>query len=152
ELQKMKPEKPCKRPGNYFNMRDYHQFLITGKVVSEETGKPIEGAVIRGWSNDWKWGTNTFSDSLGNFYLYSDWEFVHFRVSASTYDRIKFDFNGDYKITEAGKYPEQYPDSMQRRMKYFTGNEFYNYKPDEFYYAFKQTDMGIKKLKLLCFN
>ncbi|HIE16320.1 MAG TPA: carboxypeptidase regulatory-like domain-containing protein [Bacteroidales bacterium] len=147
ELKDMKPDtNECNCPGNYFNMRDYHKFLITGKIVSESTGKPIEGAVIRGWTNDWRWGTNSFSDSTGTFRLYSQWEFVHFRISAPGYDRIKFDFSEKYKLTEAGKHPELYPDSMQRRIKHLTGNKFYNYQPEDFYYAFKKADMGTLKL------
>ena len=149
ELPEMKPDKSCNRPGNYFNMRDYHQFLVTGKVVSEKTGQPIEGAVIRGWSKNWRWGTNTYTDSSGVFYLYCNKEFVHFRISAPTYDRIHFDFQGNYKLTEAGKHPEQHPDSMQRRIRNFTGNKFYDYNPKDFYYAFKKADMGTKKLPKL---
>jgi len=148
DLHKLKPA-TCYRPGNYFNMRDYHNFLIKGKVIDEATGKPIEGAVIRGWTKDWRWGTNTFSDSSGTFWLYSQWKFTHFRISAPTYDRIKFDFNGTYHITEAGKQINQYPDSMQRRIMHLTGNKFYNYNPKDFFYAFKETDMGILKLQKL---
>ena len=105
--------------------------------------------MIRGWTEDWKWGTNTYTDSTGTFYLYSDWEFVHYRISAPTYDRIKFVFHGNYEITEAGKHPEQYPDSLQRRIRNYTGTVFYNYKPEDYYYAFRIADMGIKKLKKL---
>ena len=76
---------------NYYNMMGYQNYLIRGKVTHRRTGEPVEGAVIRGWNEDWSIGQNTFSDSHGRFTLYSNAPCVHFEVSACGMTKIKFD-------------------------------------------------------------
>lgn len=77
-------------PVNYYNMLAYSNIRLSGRVVDEK-GRPVEGAVIRGWNDDWSVGMNTFSDHQGRFTLYSNDYNVHFEVSAPGMTRKKFD-------------------------------------------------------------
>lgn len=78
-------------PPNYYNMLGYNNICLTGTIIDEETKKPVEGAVIRGWNSDWSVGMNTFSDSCGNFTLYSNDYNIHFEISAPGMSHLKFD-------------------------------------------------------------
>ncbi len=93
-----KPKTPEKWV-NYYNMLGYHNIVIKGRVLEAETQNPIEGAVIRGWTEWWDIAANTYTDSLGNFTLYSNKEFVHFQVSAPGKENLIFNFRGIYKPT-----------------------------------------------------
>ncbi len=77
-------------PVNYYNMLAYRNLATTGTVVDGK-GHPIEGAVIRGWNDDWSVGVNTYSDSKGRFRLVSNDICTHFEVSAPGFSRVKFD-------------------------------------------------------------
>jgi hypothetical protein len=85
------------KPVNYYNNLGYNNYLIKGKVIDKKTKKPIEGAVIRGWSKWWNTAWNTYTDETGNFTLYSNEEFIHFAVSAPKYSLKTFDKNLNYK-------------------------------------------------------
>lgn len=78
-------------PVNYYNMLAYSNIMLTGRVVDKSTGKPVEGAVIRGWNDDWSVGMNTYTDKEGRFTLYSNDYNVHFEISAPGMSREKFD-------------------------------------------------------------
>lgn len=78
-------------PVNYYNMLAYSNIRLTGRIVDKATGKPVEGAVIRGWNDDWSVGMNTYTDSNGCFTLYSNDYNVHFEISAPGMSREKFD-------------------------------------------------------------
>lgn len=78
------------QPVNYYNMLAYRNLATTGTVVDDK-GRPVEGAVIRGWNDDWSVGVNTYSDSKGRFRLVSNDICTHFEVSAPGYSRVKFD-------------------------------------------------------------
>ena len=83
-------DEDSKSPFNYYNMLGYNNIRLTGKVIDKESGKPIEGAVIRGWNEDWSVGMNTYSDSNGHFTLYSNDYNTHFEISAPGMSRTKF--------------------------------------------------------------
>jgi hypothetical protein len=90
-----------RRPLNYYNILNYSNFVIRGSVINESTQKPIEGAVIRGWNKDWTIGVNTFSDSLGNFMLYSNDQCTHFKISAPGMTAVTFNYPKlEYTATE----------------------------------------------------
>jgi hypothetical protein len=91
ELSSIKVTGKCDCFPNYSNMLGYQNIRITGKLIDGLSGEPIEGAVIRGWTNYWNIAANTFSDENGNFELYSNDEFIHFEISAMGYSKIKFD-------------------------------------------------------------
>lgn len=78
-------------PVNYYNMLAYSNIRLTGRIVDKATSKPVEGAVIRGWNDDWSVGMNTYTDSNGCFTLYSNDYNVHFEISAPGMSREKFD-------------------------------------------------------------
>ena len=82
-------------PINYYNMLAYRNVAVTGRVVDEEV-HPIEGAVVRGWNDDWSVGMNTFSDSTGRFRLVSNDVCNHFEVSAPGCSKVKFNKTLDY--------------------------------------------------------
>ena len=82
---------------NYYNMLGYQNIVLKGKIVEAGSNKPIEGAVIRGWTEWWDIAANTYTDSLGNFTLYSNKEFIHFQVSAPGKETLFFDYKTQYK-------------------------------------------------------
>lgn len=89
------------RPVNYNNMLGYSNFVIQGSVINGATKKPIEGAVIRGWNKNWSVGVNTFTDSLGNFTLFSNDKCVRFKISAPGMTTISIEnSNFEYSATE----------------------------------------------------
>ena len=79
------------RPANYYNMLGYKNIRIKGQIMDTLTGDWIEGAVIRGWNDDWSVGMNTYSDENGRFELYCNDVCNHFEISAPGYSKIKFD-------------------------------------------------------------
>jgi hypothetical protein len=92
-----KQERICPCMKNYENMLGYENYLIKGLILDDETSKPIEGAVIRGWNADWSIGQNTFSRKDGSFNLFSNDKCIHFEMSAPGYSNSKFDANFTYK-------------------------------------------------------
>ncbi len=90
-------EKKTTKWVNYYNMLGYKNIVLKGKIVEKNTSKPIEGAVIRGWTEWWDIAANTYTDSLGNFTLYSNKEFVHFQVSAPGKQNLIFDYKAQYE-------------------------------------------------------
>ncbi|MBR1766353.1 MAG: cellulase family glycosylhydrolase [Bacteroidales bacterium] len=86
---------PLLPPANYYNMLAYENLAVTGRIV-DKRGKPIEGAVVRGWNDDWSVGINTYSDSEGRFRLVSNDICTHFQVSAPGYSMVKFNKNLPY--------------------------------------------------------
>lgn len=76
---------------NYYNMLGYSNIVLRGRVLEEKTGKPIEGAVVRGWNSDWTVGINTYSNEKGEFTLYSNDICTHFEISAPCMTKQKFD-------------------------------------------------------------
>lgn len=101
EVKKLLDYQPQKRKTqkwvNYYNMLGYKNIVLKGKIVEKETGKPIEGALIRGWTEWWDIAANTYTDSLGNFTLYSNKEFIHFQVSALGKENLIFDYKAHYE-------------------------------------------------------
>jgi len=101
-----------KTPVNYSNMLAYHNVAAVGTVVDREND-PIEGAVIRGWNEDWSVGMNTFSDSNGRFRLVSNDICTHFEISAPHYCNVKFDrkmmYPADLILSDCGREYQQIP-------------------------------------------
>lgn len=83
------PEYP-EPPANYYNMLAYINIAVTGRVI-DNNGNPVEGAVIRGWNDNWSVGMNTYSDSTGHFRLVSNDICTHFEISAPHHSKVKFD-------------------------------------------------------------
>jgi hypothetical protein len=81
-------------PMNYYNMLGYNNFVIRGKIVDKKTGKPIEGAVIRGYDKNWTNAWHTFTNEKGEFSLYSNSEYRMFSIAAAGYysDFIRYNF------------------------------------------------------------
>jgi len=103
ELAQYQPREKL-RPINYFNMLGYNNLLLKGKVINKKTGKPIEGAVVRGWSEWWNVGVNTYTDENGEFTLYSNCEMVHFSISAPKMNHIRFNKYLKYKQIVEGEW------------------------------------------------
>ena len=77
-------------PVNYWNMLAYENVAVTGRVVDRK-GNAVQGAVIRGWNDDWSVGVNTFGDTTGRFRLVSNDICTHFEISAPGWSKVKFD-------------------------------------------------------------
>jgi len=76
---------------NYQNIVGYTNYLVSGSVFDFDTGLPIEGAVIRGWNENWSVGLNSFTLKDGSFKLYSNDKCFHYEISAPGYSRFRFD-------------------------------------------------------------
>ena len=92
----MKKGEPVKAV-NYYNNFGYHNAVIRGRIVDDKTGKPIEGAAVRGWNKWWRTGLNTCTDKDGIFNLYSNDECVHFAISAPGMETKRFDLSLEYR-------------------------------------------------------
>lgn len=86
----------CDCKNNYYNILGYKNYKITGTVINDETGDKVEGAVIRGWTEDWGIGANTFTNADGEFELYSNKRFANFEISAPGLSTEKFQKNMVY--------------------------------------------------------
>ncbi|MCR4658695.1 MAG: carboxypeptidase-like regulatory domain-containing protein [Bacteroidales bacterium] len=89
DLKNAKAANAAEHPANYYNMLAYSNMAICGRVV-DSRGNPIEGAVVRGWNDDWSVGMNTYTRADGSFALCCNDICVHFEVSAPCYSRAKF--------------------------------------------------------------
>ena len=76
-------------PANYYNMLAYGNVAAYGNIVDDHN-RPVEGAVVRGWNQDWSVGVNSYSDSTGHFRLVSNDICTHFEISAPGYSTTKF--------------------------------------------------------------
>lgn len=85
------PSLPCSCAVNYHNMVGYSNLVLEGRITDGSTGKAVEGALIRGWNEDWSVGLNTFSDAQGNFALYSNDHCTHFEISAPGMTLLQLD-------------------------------------------------------------
>lgn len=148
----------CSCHTNYNNLLGYHNFLIKGTVV-DINKTPLEGAVIRGWNESWGIAANTFSDSLGNFTLYSNDEFVHFEVSSSNTNTLKFDHFSVYSppYTKGTKLKNQHLEYHNIHYKNYllnrdTTKSTFNFDPDLFNKHIYQTTMDTLTLRKLQFN
>ena len=85
---------------NYYNMLGYNNVLLKGKILEKGSNKPIEGAVVRGWNEDWSVGLNTYTNNEGVFTLYSNDVCTHFEISAPGMTKVKFDKKLDYTFVD----------------------------------------------------
>jgi hypothetical protein len=99
-LSKLKPTYSCPCWSNYYNMLGYENYVVKGRVLKTGVLKPVKGAVIRGWNDDWSIAANTFADKNGNFTLYSNTEFVHFNISAPGLSSVLIDLKTPYVSEE----------------------------------------------------
>ncbi|MCX6232494.1 MAG: hypothetical protein NTZ33_13235 [Bacteroidetes bacterium] len=109
-------KKACKCLPNYYNMMGYHNFVLKGKVINESNGKPIEGAVIRGWNEYWTVGMNTFTDEKGQFSLFSNDICVHFEISAPGMSRKALYITNNY--LPSYYHNIKYNDLIQKDLEY----------------------------------
>ena len=138
------------RPINYYNMLGYNNYVIKGKVINKKTKKPIEGAVVRGWTLWWNVGVNTYTDENGNFTLYTNDEMIHFSISAPYMKRLRFDKNLKYKQIVEGNFdrnnlPEQLLEYQKISYKPYlkdAATSVFDFEPTKFNEAKFEGDMG----------
>lgn len=95
----------CYCLSNYYNYTANNKFRITGKVVDENTDKPIEGAVILAWNQWWSHSYHTITKADGSFELYSNYPFYHWMASATYYSMVRGDILPDTARTKADNIP-----------------------------------------------
>ena len=138
------------RPINYYNMLGYNNYVIKGKIINKKTKKPIEGAVVRGWTLWWNVGVNTYTDENGNFTLYTNDEMIHFSISAPYMKRLRFDKNLKYKQIVEGNFdrnnlPEQLLEYQKISYKPYlkdSATSVFDFEPTKFNEAKFEGDMG----------
>jgi len=108
-------ERKVSPPNNFYNMLRYENFVLQGKVLDDK-GRGVEGAVVRGWNEDWSVGVNTFSDNDGNFQLWSNDVCVHFTVSAPGYESVILQGDNSLIRFEQGDYQ-----SVRERLSHLPG-------------------------------
>lgn len=86
----------CIKLDNYYNLSGYKDHRIFGKIV-DENENPIEGAVILGWSADWRRTATTVSKIDGTFELFSDFPFANWIASATQFEMVRDGFWHDYQ-------------------------------------------------------
>jgi len=86
--------KDCIKPENYYNYSENKYFKLTGKIIDEQ-GKPIEGAIILAWNEDWVHSFHSVSKDDGSFEVYSKYPFFHWRLSATDFSMTGGDFKPD---------------------------------------------------------
>jgi hypothetical protein len=111
-------KKDCDCMNNYYNMLGYSNIKLKGRIIDEETQKPVEGAVIRGWNENWAVGVNTFSNKNGVFTLFSNDFCIYFEISAPGMSRKALKLKLDYFPTYNHNIkPENLP---QKDLEYHT--------------------------------
>ena len=90
------PQMP-QMPMNFYNVVGFSNICIEGVVYDNKKQKPIEGAVIRGWNNDWSIGMNTYTDPDGKFTLYCNQPCTHFFISAPGRELKRIHLQLDYR-------------------------------------------------------
>lgn len=96
------PKEECLCFKNYYNYTSNNSFRIIGKFVDEESGKPIEGAVILGWNEGWTHSYHTISKADGTFELTSNYPFYHWMASSTNYLMIRGEVMPDTAKTVNG--------------------------------------------------
>lgn len=143
-----------KQSVNYYNNFGYHNAVITGRIVDYKTGKPIEGAAVRGWNQWWRVGLNTSTNEDGVFNLYSNDECVHFAISAPGKETKRFDMSLEYRdkngvISDFSSFTDRKVKSSMVSFGLYLKdqNNLFDFKEDEFDKAVIFADMGEIKLK-----
>lgn len=85
---------------NYYNYSEHNGFRIKAKVV-DENGKPIEGAVILGWNENWSSSYHSISKPDGKMNLKSDFKVFYWMISAPGREMVRDDTDLT-KITKDG--------------------------------------------------
>lgn len=96
EYKPMKLKDHCIKLDNYYNLSNYKDHRILGTIL-DENDKPIEGAIIMGWSKDWTKIVSTVSKKDGTFEVYSNFPFGHWIASATHYNTLREGFWHDHQ-------------------------------------------------------
>lgn len=86
---------PCRRPGCYYNIPGYNYSNING-VVQDQNSNPIKDAYVAAWSNDYQSIYSTFTNSQGEYTIYTPQNTVlnEVRISYMGYNDLRF-FTGN---------------------------------------------------------
>lgn len=87
------PSNDCICYNNYRNIVGYKNYRVDGYIIDSLSNKPIEGAIIRGYIDDWTIASNTFTDENGHFSLYSNDKMINLHITALGYEMI-YMYNG----------------------------------------------------------
>lgn len=79
---------------NYYNYSNGNAFRLTGSI-SDNNNKPIEGAVILAWNENWTHSYHTITKADGSFELLGTYPFYHWIASATKYTAIRGEINPD---------------------------------------------------------
>ena len=139
-----------KPPVNYYNMVGYNNIKVTGTIV-DKRNRPIEGAVIRAWDENWAIGQHTFSDSLGHFELYSNDYCRHFKISAPGYSVMQLHPEIEYTPNIEGTLPNQRLEYQQIQYQDFlvSDTSILQLKGDKFNQFLQQGEIGKVELEKL---
>lgn len=89
---KIKSDKgPCNCLANYYNLSNFTQYKIIGKIVDDETNKPIYGACVQAWDEPWVFSYITSTKPDGTFALYGKFQYAHWMASATLYTMVRAD-------------------------------------------------------------
>ena len=149
--------KAMERPVNYYNMLGYNNFRIKGIILDKKTKKPVEGAVIRGWNQDWSVGLNTFTNEKGEFTLYCNDLCTRFQISAPGMAKIVFQKQVKCNQIVKGEFNmDSLPDKdlEYQLIPYFpylkdSAKSVFDFDPSKFNQAKFEGDMGVIYLKSL---
>ncbi len=83
--------KDCFKYENYYNYSGYKEYRVQGTIV-DNSDRPIVGAVVMGWIDDWSKAVHTVTKKDGTFELYSNFAFGHWIASATNYSTLRENF------------------------------------------------------------
>ncbi len=91
EYSSREPRPQCDYPPYYYNIPNHKRLNISG-TVKDESSNPIKDALVIAWSNTYKTEYSTFTDSQGNYSIYTplDTTLLEVRISHYGYTDVRF--------------------------------------------------------------
>jgi len=87
----------CNCYNNYENIVGYKNYRVDGYIRDSITHEPIEGAIVRGYVENWSIASNTFTDKKGHFSLYSNDKMINLHITAPGYEMIYYYNDTEYE-------------------------------------------------------
>ncbi|MGB0165943.1 MAG: hypothetical protein ACPF8V_03715 [Luteibaculum sp.] len=92
---------PLREPNNYYNYSGFSDFRLKGTLL-DQSGNPLDGGVIMGWSQWWEKSYASYCKSDGTFELFGPFEYYHWIISAPGFESIKRDCDPNAAIEVNG--------------------------------------------------
>lgn len=85
----------CTCRDNYYNYNSYNQFAVTGKLVNQKTGEPVDGGTVVVWNEFYGESALTFTKPDGSFTINANFKIYHFIISGTLMEYYRTNFDWD---------------------------------------------------------